>query len=85
MVKLDPAGYFVILTLPVANSIHVEHYSYENVLLRELVGQSARDIYLKLISDGWVTELTHAAYLGKELARAEDCLQHGRQYVQEGA
>ena len=30
-----------------------------------------------------VTQLNHAAYLGRELARAEQCLRSGAQYVQD--
>jgi len=40
---------------------------------------------MTIVDDGWVTELSHAAYLGKELARAELSLQLGFRYVQDGA
>ena len=84
-VKLDPAGYFVILPLVERGLINVEHYAYDHTLLRVLEGETARDIYTTLINNGWVTELSHAAYLGKELARAELCLRHGTKFVQDGA
>ena len=32
----------------------------------------------------WVTGLSHAAYLGKKLVKAELSLQHGFKYVQDG-
>ena len=38
-----------------------------------------------IIANGWVTQLSHAAYLGRELARAELALKQGLKYVQEGA
>jgi len=63
----------------------LKYYSYQNKLLRIIEGRTARDIYLTLIEKGWVSDLTHAAYLGKELARAELSLQTGLKYVQDGA
>ena len=40
---------------------------------------------MTIIAKQWVSELSHAAYLGKELAKAELALQHGFKYVQDGA
>ena len=84
-VKLDKAGYFVIVPLPDKGVIDVEHYAYDNTLLHVIEGASARAIYTAIINGRWVTELFHAAYLGKELAKAEYALQHGDTYVQDGA
>jgi tetrahydromethanopterin S-methyltransferase subunit A len=84
-IALDKAGYFVILPLSERGVINVEHYAYDNQLLRVIKGATAREIYYTLISNGWVTELSHAAYLGKELVKAELSLQHGFTYVQDGA
>jgi tetrahydromethanopterin S-methyltransferase subunit A len=85
VVKLDKAGYFVIVPRPDTGVIDVEHYAYDNTLLRVIEGASARAIYAAIINGGWVTELSHAAYLGKELAKAECSLRHGVKYVQDGA
>jgi tetrahydromethanopterin S-methyltransferase subunit A len=38
-----------------------------------------------IVANGWVTELSHAAYIGKELAKAELSLKYGLKYVQDGA
>ncbi len=84
-VKLDKAGYFVILPSEKDASILVEHYSYDNKLLRKIRGKSSRDIYFTIINNKWVTELSHAAYLGKELARAELSIREGFRFVQDGA
>jgi tetrahydromethanopterin S-methyltransferase subunit A len=84
-IKLDKAGYFVILPSRKNNTMLVEHYSYENKLLRNIEGKTARDIYFTIISNKWVSELSHAAYLGKELARAELSLKKGFNFVQDGA
>lgn len=84
-VEMDRAGYFVIVPLADRGVINVEHYAYDNTLLRVIEGAKARIIYHTIINAGWVTELSHAAYLGKELAKAELSLQQGFKYVQDGA
>ncbi len=82
---MDKAGYFVIVPLVDQGLINVEHYAYDNTLLRTIEGANARAVYRLIIEEGWVTELTHAAYLGRELTKAELSLQHRSQYVQDGA
>lgn len=84
-VKLDKAGYFVILPIADRMMIHVEHYSYDNRLLHVLEGTSARSLYLKIIEQNWVSEMSHAAYLGKELAKAQLSLSFGIPYSQDAA
>ncbi len=84
-VKLDPAGYFVVLPQPDQRAILVEHYGYDNSLLHTIQGTSARDLYLSIVDRGWVGELSHAAYLGKELARAELSMELHFRYVQDAA
>lgn len=84
-VKLDKAGYFVIIPSKKTGDILVEHYSYDNKLLRKIEGKSSRDIYFTIIENNWVTELSHAAYLGKELARAELSIKKNFKFVQDGA
>jgi tetrahydromethanopterin S-methyltransferase subunit A len=82
-IKLDPAGYFVIHIE--GDVLVVEHYSYRDELLRVIEGGDARGLYLTLIGNGWVSRLDHAAYLGKELARAESSMKSGLPFVQDGA
>lgn len=82
---MDKAGYFVILPIPEKNIISVEHYSYDNTLLRVIEGKDARSIYWTIIENKWVTFLSHAAYIGKELEKAELSLKLGFKYVQDGA
>jgi tetrahydromethanopterin S-methyltransferase subunit A len=84
-IKLDRAGYFVIIPSKKNKIISVEHYSYDNKLLRTIEGKKSRDIYLTIITNRWVEDLGHAAYIGKELARAELSLQKGFSFVQDGA
>lgn len=82
-IKLDKAGYFVINIE--GDALLVEHYNYKDKLIRIIEGHDARSIYLTLIRNGWISELDHAAYIGKELARAEWCIEHDHDYVQDGA
>jgi len=84
-VVLDKAGYFIILPQAAKNSIMVEHYAYDNTLLRMIEGQDARSLYWTIIQNQWVTLLSHAAYLGKELEKAELAMRLGFNYVQDGA
>jgi tetrahydromethanopterin S-methyltransferase subunit A len=84
-VEMDKAGYFVIIPHPKKKVIMVEHYSYDNRLLRIIEGEDARSIYHTIIENGWVTQLSHAAYLGKELAKAELSLKLGLKYAQDRA
>lgn len=82
--EMDKSGYFVIIPERDKGVITVEHYSYDNKLERRIEGKDARSIYGAIIENGWVTKLSHAAYLGKELARAELSLKHGFKYIQDG-
>ncbi len=63
----------------------MEHYAYDDTLLHTVAGETARALYSLIIQADWITALGHAAYLGKELARAERALQTGEVYVQDGA
>jgi tetrahydromethanopterin S-methyltransferase subunit A len=81
-IKLDKAGYFVV---NIENGvILVEHYSYKEKLLRVIEGRDARSIYLTIVRNGWVSKLDHAAYVGKELSKAELSIEHGFEYLQDG-
>ncbi len=85
VVTMDKAGYFVIVPLPDQGIISVEHYAYDNTLLRTIEGTTARAIYLTIIKEGWVTELSHASYLGRELTKAELSFEHSFKYIQDAA
>jgi tetrahydromethanopterin S-methyltransferase subunit A len=63
----------------------VEHYDYKERLLQVIEGKDARTIYWTLINNGWITQLDHAAYMGKELARAEFSIKYGVNFEQDGA
>lgn len=81
-IKLDKAGYFVVNIED--GVILVEHYSYKEKFLRVIEGSDARSIYLTIVRNGWVSKLDHAAYIGKELTKAELSIEHGFKYLQDG-
>jgi len=83
--KMDKAGYFVVIPNLEKKIIIVEHYSYDNKLLHTIEGKDAPAIYSTIIENGWITELSHAAYLGRELAKAEFTLRTGSNYIQDKA
>mgnify|MGYP001565510315 CR=1 FL=1 len=57
---------------------------YNNIILKEFRGKNAQQIYYHLLNNyEYFTRLDHAAYLGKELKKAEYALESGEEYVQE--
>ena len=82
---MDRAGYFVIIPDPKRKLIVVEHYAYDNQLLHVVEGTTSKDLYRAIIDAGWISQLSHTAYLGKELATAELALRHGFSYVQDAS
>lgn len=48
-----------------------------------ICGKNARDLVNSLVDQGLVGKLDHAAYLGRELQKAETALRLGRDYVQD--
>ncbi len=82
---LDPAGYFVVYPDRSHQRLVLEHYSNKGVLDRMLSSASATALYASAIGERLVSRLDHAAYLGRELARAEHALQSGGDYVQDRA
>lgn len=82
---LDPAGYFVVYPDRIHRRLVLEHYSNKGVLDRMFTSVSAAALYTSIIEAELVSRLDHAAYLGRELARAEHALQSGDDYVQDRA
>jgi len=82
---LDKAGYFVIYPERRTKSLVVEHYTNQGVLDCMMEGCSTGALYTEAVERSLVTRLEHAAYLGRELARAEQSLLQGTQFVQDAA
>lgn len=81
----DPAGYFVLYPEPRNKRLILEHYSNAGVLTRVFEGSSPTALYSTVITAGLISRLDHAAYLGRELGRAEAALRDGSVYVQDAA
>ncbi len=81
----DPSGYFVVFPDRQRRLLLLEHYGNEGVLDAIIEGKSAAEVYIPAVERKLVSRLDHAAYLGKELARAEQALASGIAYVQDAA
>jgi|SRR3989344_7029110 len=79
----DPNGYFLIRVNREKNRIEAGWCKSANKILLTVHGKRASDVYFTLIQKGCVSRLDHAAYLGKELAKAEFALKHKDEYVQD--
>jgi thymidylate synthase len=79
-VRLDPMGYFRI-TLD-GKEILVEH-RFEDVTLKEYRGKTAVSLQHQIARDVALSDLNHAIYLGRQLAKAEMALKNGREFVQD--
>jgi tetrahydromethanopterin S-methyltransferase subunit A len=81
----DPAGYCVVYPDRVRQRLQVEHYTNAGVLDGVVEGVTPGAVSATAIERGFVSRLDHAAYLGRELARAERSLLTGEPYVQDRA
>jgi thymidylate synthase len=79
-VNLDPMGYFRI-TLD-GKEILVEH-RFGDVTLKEYRGKKAERLQHEIARDVAVSDINHAIYLGRQLAKAEMALKDGREFVQD--
>ena len=82
---LDRAGYFVVYPEASSHRLLLEHYTNQGVLTCVIEGTSAPTVYGEAVERGLLTRLDHAAYLGRELARAECSLLDGSKYIQDAA
>lgn len=82
---LDRAGYFVVYPDARAKRLVLEHYTNQGVLNCVLEGASTGALYSAAIERQLVMRLDHAAYLGRELARAEHNLLTDTSFVQDAA
>jgi tetrahydromethanopterin S-methyltransferase subunit A len=81
----DPAGYFVIYVDRGRGILSLEHYLNDGLLDTVIEGATAAELYIPAIDRGLISRLEHAAYLGRELARAEESLRSGKPFVQDAA
>ena len=69
--KLDRAGFFIIHPKPEANWLMVEHYENSGKATCVIEGSDPAKICAEIIERGLISQLDHAAYLGRELERAK--------------
>ena len=79
----DPKGYFVITVDNSEKEIILRHYLPDHTPAHEMRGRGTTSMMLGLVREGLVTQLSHAGYLGEELAKAQTALQFGLRYDQD--
>jgi tetrahydromethanopterin S-methyltransferase subunit A len=82
-IKLDPLGLFLVGIRRESAEIVVDRYSADRRYLGAVVGTDAEAICHTLVRDGLITELSHGAYIGRELAKAEEALRWGLEFEQD--
>lgn len=84
--RLDPAGYFVIIVMKGKKyPLLIEHYSNDGKLKNVIEGDDSKSICSTLINKRLISQLDHAAYIGRELAKAEMSLKNSIKYIQDKA
>jgi len=81
--KMDKMGYFTINISHQKKQIEVEQHDYSGKVLKKTVGKNAKTLYKKMIDNKLVTDLHHAAYLGRELEKAYIAIKNNLEYVQD--
>lgn len=85
--KPDPRGSFQILVDRDKKMIIAQHYNSDLELDVQIVGQDAKAIADTIIKVGLIGDFAeskdHAAYLGRELAKAQVCLENELEYIQD--
>lgn len=81
--KADQAGYFKIYVDHYKKRIFVLFYSNNDKLLKVFSGQNAEVMSKKIIELELTKNLSHINYLGRELKKAEMCLDFGKPYIQD--
>jgi len=79
----DPNGFFIITLDRGAGEIILRHYLPDNTPAHEMRGRSAEPMLLGVVREGLISQLSHAGYLGAELAKAEQSLRLRLRYEQD--
>ncbi len=80
---MDPKGYFLVRVNKEKKRIEAGLCKSMNKIILMVHGTRAADVYFTLIQKGCISRLDHAAYLGKELYKAELALKNNLDYVQD--
>ncbi len=79
----DPKGYFLIRINKEEKRIEVAYVKNDHKIKKVFYGDNAMDLYHTIKRHELITRMEHAAYLGKELYKAELALQYNLEYIQE--
>ncbi|MFC2143114.1 DUF4346 domain-containing protein [Candidatus Aenigmatarchaeota archaeon] len=79
----DPTGFFTIKPFPKQGKIKVRFYNDKHKFVCLIEGKSAEDIYNTIVREKLVSMLSHAAYIGSELQKAELAMKNNIKYVQD--
>ncbi|MDP3698045.1 MAG: DUF4346 domain-containing protein [Nanoarchaeota archaeon] len=79
----DPKGYFLIRVNDKKKRIEAGFCNYKHEIIKMVYGTGAIEVYNTIIRKKMISRLEHAAYLGKELYKAELALKYGKRYRQE--
>ena len=78
---LDERGYFIITTNEKDKTIEVKLLNRDNKVLNVWISDDPHELSDNIQS--FISEVSHALYMGRELMRAKSCLTEGIKYVQD--
>jgi len=82
-IKLDPAGLFLVGIRRETGEIVVDHYRADRRYGSSVVGTDAEALCHTLVRQGLISEVSHAAYIGREIAKAAEALRWELEYEQD--
>jgi thymidylate synthase len=77
--RFDPNGEFTVTFDRNTRELVIEH-SFGGMKIHEYRGKTAEEMELQLSRDMALSEISHALYLGREIARVEMNMKNGRKY-----
>lgn len=78
--RLDPRGYFIIETVKNSDTIKITYMSPDDRIIVSEIGSNVQQ--LCDFAMPYISEISHAMYLGRELQRARQCIDNGTIYEQ---
>ena len=78
--NLDSRGYFVITINKQDNKINVKYFDRNDNYLMEFEDNKVHNLLTDI--QPYISLVSHALYMGKELYKAKYCLKHNKDYVQ---
>jgi len=79
----DEKGYFKLHVNYYSKEIYVMFYSIDHELINIFIGNNAESLSKKIIFLKLTRNLEHLNYIGRELSKAEWCLNMGKPYIQD--